>query len=332
MLTDDMRGKEQEAGAQAMWVRPELWPVLLAGPTAVGKSAIALALAEKIGGEIISVDSMQVYRGMDVGTAKPSRKDQERVPHHLIDILDLGESFDASQFVTRARRAVHDIQSRGRVPILCGGTGLYFKAFLEGLVRTPPSNPQLREELRATPLAELLRQLEERDPEEFQRIDRRNPRRVLRALEIVRLTGGPLSAWRAAQEDWPPVCPPRSVRRFGCFTRAREDLRARIERRVDEMFRSGLVAETERLLAAGLAHNLTAMQALGYRQVVEHLAGSRDLASTRELAKSRTRQFARRQLTWFRRQARPDWIELAPEQAPAETAANFLLAAADSSR
>ncbi|MCX6905342.1 MAG: tRNA (adenosine(37)-N6)-dimethylallyltransferase MiaA [Verrucomicrobia bacterium] len=283
-------------------------PVLLAGPTAVGKSSIALHLAKALGGEIISVDSMQVYRGLDIGTAKPLPEERRRVPHHLIDILELDQSFDAAQFVELAQKAVEDIQARGRLPILCGGTGFYFKALLEGLDPTPPVDPALRAALKATPLPDLLRELEQSDPAAFARIARQDLRRVVRALEVIRLTGQPFSAQRAPRQgagrplDWGS--------HFFCFSRSSTDLRARIDARVDEMFHRGLVAETERLLARGLEKNETAQQALGYRQVVEHLRGERPLAETIELVKIRTRQFAKRQLTWFRHQAKVQWIHL----------------------
>jgi tRNA dimethylallyltransferase len=286
-------------------------PILLAGPTGVGKSEIALLLAEKIGGEIISVDSMQVYRGLDIGTAKPSPEERARVPHHLIDVVAIREPFDAAKFAMLAREAVAEIQSRGRVPIFCGGTGLYFKAFLEGLGEAPPANEKLRAELEAAPLADLLRELSERDPVTYQRIDRQNPRRVIRAVEVIRLTGKPFSRQRA---DWPnsQLSTLNSQHSFG-FLRAPGDLHTRINARVDGMFRRGLVAETEQLLKHGLAENKTAMQALGYRQIIEHLRGERSLNETIELVKIRTRQFAKRQMTWFRRQLRVTWLELTPE-------------------
>ena len=175
-------------------------PIFLAGPTAAGKSAVALALAERIGGEIISVDSMQVYRGMDIGTAKPGPEELQRVRHHLIDVAGLDETFDAAQFVRLAGAAVAEIQSRGRVPIFCGGTGLYFKAYREGLGEAPPADAALRAGLEAQPLAELLAELEKSDPVTFQRIDRKNPRRVIRAVEVIRLTGRPFSGQRARWE------------------------------------------------------------------------------------------------------------------------------------
>jgi tRNA dimethylallyltransferase len=293
-------------------------PIFLAGPTAVGKSAVALTLAEQLDGEIISVDSMQVYRGLDIGTAKPSAAERARVPHHLVDVAELTEAFDAAKFVTLAQQAVTEIQSRGRVPIFCGGTGLYFKAFRDGLGEAPPSDEKLRAELEAAPLAELLRELEQRDPATFARIDRHNPRRVIRALEVIRLTGKPFSEQRARWGEATDEPNPsdgsrgRSPHRVICFSREASDLQARINARVDGMFAAGLLDETRRLLEQGLEQNKTAMQAIGYRQVVEHLRGERSLSETIELVKIKTRQFAKRQLTWFRKHASAQWIELKP--------------------
>jgi len=290
---------------------PELQPLFIAGPTAVGKSALALHLADALGGEIISVDSMQVYRGLDIGTAKPDTAERVRVPHHLIDVADLTEPFDAAQYVRLAESAVQEIQSRGRVPIFCGGTGLYFKAYLAGLGAAPPSHPKLRAELEATPQSQLLAELELLDPATFIRIDRNNPRRVVRAVEVIRLTGKPFSAQRA---DWHPsstLPPPAS--HFVCLSRAPADLHARIEARVDEMFALGLVAETRELLSRGLEQNRTALQAIGYRQVVEHLRGERSLPETVTLVKIRTRQYSRRQLTWFRKHAHAQWLDFHPD-------------------
>jgi tRNA dimethylallyltransferase len=288
-------------------------PLLLAGPTAAGKSEIALLLAEQLGGEIISVDSMQVYRGLDIGTAKPSTEECRRIPHHLIDVVGLAEPFDAAKFARLARKAVEEIQARGRVPILCGGTGLYFKAFLEGLGEAPPANPALRAELEMTPLPDLLSELETRDPVTFNKIDRQNARRVIRAVEVIRLTGKPFSTQRAS---WPSGSASGTAqsRAFFFLTRGADDLQARINARVDAMFRRGLVAETEHLLKHGLAENKTAMQAIGYRQVVEHLRGEFRLAETIELIKVRTRQFAKRQMTWFRRHAAASWINVEPQE------------------
>jgi tRNA dimethylallyltransferase len=283
----------------------ELLPVFLAGPTAVGKSAVALELAERLDGEIISVDSMQVYRGLDIGTAKPPPEQQKRVRHHLIDVVDLQESFDAAQFLRLTGAVVVEIRSRKRLPIFCGGTGFYFKAFVEGLGEAPPGDSAIRVELQATPLSALLMELEQRDPVTFHRIDRQNPRRVIRAVEVIRLTGKPFSEQRAM---WNPAH--NSAGHFIGLSQPSGELIRLINQRVDEMFQRGLVAETEALLARGLAQNVTAMQALGYRQVVEHLQGKRPLGETVELVKIRTRQFAKRQLTWFRRQMHLDWMSL----------------------
>lgn len=291
----------------------------LTGPTAVGKSAIALELAEGLGGEIISVDSMQVYRGLDIGTAKPSAAERARVPHHLIDVAGLDESFDAARFVDAARKAESEIRNRGRVPIYCGGTGFYLKALLYGIGDAPPADADLRAQLESTPLNELLDELEKTDPVAFARIDKQNPRRVVRALEVIRLTGRPFSDQQA---DWQPE---RSqTRHLIGFTREAADLRARIEARVDQMFCAGLMGEVERLLNHGLAGNKTAMQAIGYRQVVDHLEGVRSLSDTVQLIKTRTWQFARRQLTWLRHQLDPDWVKPETGSAPASVAASLI--------
>ena len=285
--------------------------IFLAGPTAVGKSEIALLLAEKIGGEIISVDSMQVYRGLDIGTAKPSAEECTRVPHHLIDVVDISEPFDAAKFVELAGAAVTEIQSRGHVPVFCGGTGLYFKAFLEGLGEAPSADEKLRAELEAIPLPELLAELAERDPVTYEKIDRKNPRRVIRAVEVIRLTGRPFSQQKA---EWKAEGRRQKAEIFA-FARETADLRARIDARVDAMFARGLVEETRQLLERGLLENKTAMQALGYRQVVQHLRGEHTLPETIELVKIKTRQFAKRQMTWFKRQLNLQWIDLGPNQA-----------------
>ncbi len=330
MMQPEVRGQRSEAGRRQLRpltsaLRP---PIFLAGPTAVGKSEIALALAEQIGGEIISVDSMQVYRGLDIGTAKPSADERKRIPHHLIDVVELNEAFDAAKFIQLAKKAEREIRSRGRVPIFCGGTGLYFSAYLQGLGDAPPADLKLRAELQAAPLEDLLRELKERDPATYEKIDRQNPRRVIRAVEVIRLTGKPFSAQRS---DWKqsaignsqsPIgdLQPSVGRRLSAigdrpaaligFTRSAAELRERIDARVDKMFLDGLVAETEKLLKRGLAENKTAMQSLGYRQVAEHLRGERSLEETIELVKIRTRQFAKRQMTWFRRQLQLKWIDL----------------------
>lgn len=283
-------------------------PIFIVGPTGSGKSAVALALAERLGGEIISVDSMQVYRGLDIGTAKPTASERARVPHHLIDVTNLSDSFDAAKFVSLAQQAEEDIRARGRRPIFCGGTGLYLKAYLDGLGEAPASDPALRKELEATSLDALLQELSVRDSKTYARIDRQNPRRVVRAVEVIRLTGKPFSAQRA---EWVPAArSPQPVSQIHGLLRSHADLHARINHRVDEMFARGLVEETRELLQGGLEQNQTAMQALGYRQVIEHLRGEHSLTQTVEVVKIKTRQFAKRQMTWFRRQLQANWISV----------------------
>jgi tRNA dimethylallyltransferase len=297
-------------------------PIFIAGPTAVGKSEIALLIAEKIGGEIISADSMQVYRGLDIGTAKPSPAERASAPQHLIDVCELTENFDAAQFIRLAQKAVEGIQSRNKTPIFCGGTGLYFKAFLSGLGEAPATNPELRAELEAASFEALLHELRERDLAAYEKIDKQNPRRVIRAVEVIRLTGEKFSEQRA---EWKSEARSHRAENFFCFTRQPADLHARINARVDAMFARGLVDEARELLKHGLAENKTAMQAIGYRQVVEHLRGERPLAETIELVKSRTRQFAKRQLTWFRRHGNCEWLELQPGDPPEKLAGKICL-------
>jgi tRNA dimethylallyltransferase len=289
-----------------------------------------MVLAERLGGEIVSVDSMQVYRGMDIGTAKPSLQELARVPHHLVDIISLDQGFDAATFCRLAAEAVSGIQARGHRPILCGGTGLYFKALFEGLGEAPPADPALRAELETKPLSSLLDELAKLDSATWEKLDRSNPRRVIRAIEVIRLTGKPFSAQRAAwtekggqPTDVRPAIP-GPVLAFG-VGRPPGDLRRRIDLRVEEMFRRGLVEETRQLLERGLAENRIAMQALGYRQVVEHLRGVRSLPETVELVKIRTRQFAKRQMTWFKRKARLEWINLHCDQESVEAAEQIML-------
>jgi len=284
-----------------MTATPNLKPIYVCGCTASGKSALALALAQQLGGELISVDSMQVYRGLDIGTAKPSREEQTLVRHHLIDVVEITEPFDAALFAAQADAAVQDIQARGKVPIFCGGTGFYFQAWRGGLSVIPKASAELRAELEATAQETLLAEMQAKDPQTYERIDRSNPRRVLRAMEIIRTTGQPVAATPA------PEGGEKQAHILG-LTWDAEKLRARIDQRVDVMFAQGLVAETQELLTRGLEKNRTAMQAIGYHQVVEHLHGERSLADTIALIKQKTWTFARRQRTWFRNQMSVKWL------------------------
>jgi tRNA dimethylallyltransferase len=285
--------------------------ILIAGQTAVGKTDVAISLAKIINAEIISVDSMQVYKGMDIGTAKPTLKQRVEVPHHLIDILEIRDSFDAARFVKLAKEAIEDIKSRNKRVIMCGGTGLYFKALIEGIGSGPEPDKKLRAELENIRLEMLLNELKEKDPDTFAVIDKNNKRRVIRAVEVIRLTGKPFSSlksrWGAEDESI------LGDYRFFGLKREPGDLRQRINIRVDKMFEMGLVEETRKLLELGLEQNPTAMQALGYRQVVEYLKGIRSLEDTINLVKIRTWQFARRQMTWFKRHSKLEWINVAKD-------------------
>ena len=287
-------------------------PISIAGPTASGKSAVAMEVAKQLQAEIISVDSMQVYRGLDIGTAKPSAAEQAGIPHHLIDCAGLEETYDAARFVREATAAERQIER----PIFCGGTGLYFQAWQEGLGESPQADAAERAAIEAMRHEEQIAELKAADPVTFECIDQQNPRRVVRALEVIRLTGKPFSEQRA---EWQNTV----AANFFLIERERDDLRARIEARVDAMFAAGLVEETCSLRAA-LEDNRVAQQALGYRQVIGHLRGEQDLPDTVALVKSRTWQFARRQMTWFRRLQGAVCLAVSADEAPSETARRIL--------
>ena len=293
-------------------------PLYLCGPTAVGKSAVAIELAKRLGGEIVSVDSMQVYRGMDIGTAKPSAQERRDVPHHLIDVADLTETFDAARFVRLATETEEQIVARGKVAIYCGGTGLYFNALLQGLGEAPPSDPVIRRELENTELAKLLEELRIKDPECFAVIDRDNPRRIIRALEVIRITGKPFSQQRSV---WKTV--PNDALIVG-LEMDRDELRQRIATRACSMFANGLVEETRALLAKGLRENQTASQALGYKQVIDYLDGRHELLFTASMVQIKTSQFAKRQMTWFKRQLPVQWFTVGPNDSARKIAQRLI--------
>jgi tRNA dimethylallyltransferase len=282
-------------------------PIFLIGPTAAGKSAVALALARRLDAEIVSADSMQVYRGMDIGTAKPSPAERAAVPHHLINVVEVSERFDVARYIAFAHAAIADIQCRDKRPLIVGGTGLYLRALTEGLSEAPDADPALRVELEALGRERVLDELRRADPAAAERIGPHNFRRLVRALEICRLTGRKSSELRREwNRDRLPL--------MHGLERDRADLYARCEIRVEAMFRAGLVEEVRLLLPRGLAENTTARQALGYKEVIAYLRGGATLEETVALVKTRTRQFAKRQLTWFRHQARVEWIRVAADE------------------
>jgi tRNA dimethylallyltransferase len=292
--------------------RPTQMPVVaVVGPTAAGKTAFSLLLAEGLGGEIISADSRQVYRGMDIGTAKATLEEQLRVPHHLIDLVAPDQALTAAQYQALAYRTIDAVRDRDRLPFIVGGSGLYVRAVLEGwTIPEVAPQPELRAELAARAQAQgaeaLHARLAQLDPAAAERIQYQNVRRVIRALEVCLVTGRPISD---LQHKTPP---PYRVYELG-VTRRRPELYARIDRRVDLMMAQGLLDEVRHLAAAGYAWDLPAMSGLGYRQIGQYLRGELGLAETVALIKRQTRRFVHQQYTWFR----PDdphinWID--PDQ------------------
>lgn len=282
--------------------------IAIVGPTATGKTALAIALAQRLGGEIVGADSRQVYRHMDIGTAKPTAEERALAPHHLIDVVDPDEEFSLAQYLEQAGAALEDVWSRGKQPLLVGGSGQYVWALLEGwrVPRLPPQR-ELRRELgeRADRQgAEALhRELAQVDPKAAARIDPRNVRRVIRALEVHKATGRPISYW---QEKDPP---PWEVLILG-LTCPRRELYERIDARVDSMMEAGLVDEVRGLLAMGYEPSLPSLSGIGYKQVCQHLAGELDLATAVARIKTATHRLARQQYTWFRLDdGRIRWLE-----------------------
>jgi tRNA dimethylallyltransferase len=282
--------------------------VIVIGPTAVGKSRAAVDLALRFGAEIVSGDSIQVYRGFDIGTDKPTPETRRGVPHHLIDIVGPEVQFTAADFVREALDAARVIAARGRLPIVAGGTGLYIKALCEGLFPGPGRDPALRAALEAEArekgLETLFRRLEDVDPEYARKIRGRDRVRIIRALEVYAATGRPISEHFRATES--PV-KGRTVVRLG-LRLERAELTARIDARVDRMFERGLVEEVRGLLAKGVPETAPPFRALGYSHVLRHLKGEIGRDEAIVLTKTDTRRYAKRQMTWFRKMAGVVWF------------------------
>lgn len=280
-------------------------PVLaLVGPTAAGKSAVALEVAERRGAEIVAVDAFTVYRGMDIGTAKPPASDRAWVPHHMVDVLEPEEECTVEWFQQAARSAIAAVTDRGRTPLLVGGSGLYFRAVVDPL-DFPPTDPAVRADVAAEfggDARAAHAALAAVDPAAAARIDPDNLRRTVRALEVQRLTGRAFSDWRRAWDDHESVYPNLEV--VGLDV-PREQLRPRIDARVDAMVACGLLEECARLARRPLS--ATARQAIGYAEMLDHLAGRSSLADAIERIRVRTRRYAARQLRWFRRDPRVRW-------------------------
>ena len=265
----------------------------IVGPTATGKSELAADVAREIGAEIVSADAFQIYRGLDLLTAKPDGSTLAKARHHLIGIVSLAEEMSAEKFRRLAWRAVDEINSRGRLAIVVGGSGLYIKALTHGLAPLPESDPELRERLNAMSLDDLRSQLVELDPETARKIDLKNRRRVTRALEICLVTGKPVSAQRLCEDA------SHSEAATGIFVfRDREELYDRINRRVEAIFERGAIEEVR----AAAVTSATASQMIGLREIREQLGGKKSLRQCIEEIQQATRRYAKRQLTWFRRQ------------------------------
>ena len=287
-------------------------PILvIVGPTAVGKTDIAIAVAKEVDGEIISADSMQIYKGLDIGTAKPTVDERQGIPHHMIDVITPDQEFSVADYQANVEEILKELNRQNKTPILTGGTGLYIRAVLEGFVFYPKGRDEsLRLKLQKIAESEgniaLHRQLGKVDPDTAKRLHPNDQRRVIRALEVYHSTGQPLSRHLEVQEQQPPRFPST---KFGLL-RHRQRLYERINSRVDLMMEKGLLDEVRRLLDHGLDNSATAMQALGYKEVVGHLQGEYGLEEAIRLIKRDTRRYAKRQLTWFRRDRNIMWLDL----------------------
>ena len=287
--------------------------IMLAGPTAVGKSALALALAERMGGEIVSADSIQVYRGMDIGTAKVSKSDLKRVPHHLIDIRDIHEPYNVMNFYEDAKRACFDILHRGKVPIIAGGTGFYLHTLIYGPPQGPPANPEMRktleEDYEKFGIEPLLQKLIEFDPVYAATITRNDVQKILRALEIIEVSGRPVSSftWQHTQPE------PYFDFRPWFLHMPRKDIYGLIDGRCDAMLEAGLLKEVVHLDRLGIRQNHTATQAIGYKQSLEYLdtaQTSQDYIAFVQKFKTASRHLVKRQFTWFRKEPLFRWLDV----------------------
>jgi len=289
--------------------------VVITGPTAAGKTGLGIALAQALSGEVVSADSMQVYRWMDIGTAKPTVEEMQGVPHHMIDIADPSEAYSVARYVAEASACVDDILARGKMPILVGGTGLYIESLLlgrdfaeqgDGRPGRSPLRVELLERYDRLGGEVLWRELEEIDPEAALRLHPNDKKRIVRAIEVFQLTGQTITAHNAATRAVPPRY---AAVKIALTARDRADLYRRIDRRVDLMVEQGLVAEVTQLLETGLSPNSTAMQAIGYKEMVQAILGEVSLEAAIETIKQESRRYAKRQLSWTRRDPAFHWIE-----------------------
>ena len=282
--------------------------LVICGPTASGKTALAVALAKAAGGEVVSADSMQIYRRMDIGTAKPTEEEMDGVPHHMLDVADPGEDYSVARYVSDATACVEDILSRGKLPIVAGGTGLYIDNLLAGrefAAFTGQWRQKLQERAEREGIEVLYRELEQVDPQRAAKLHLADGKRIIRALEVWHETGETITD----HDRRTAALPPRyEAVRIGLTFAERADMWERIDRRVDQMMAAGLVEEVEDLLSSGVPERCTAMQAIGYKEMVAALREGRAVDEAAEEIKLRSRQYAKRQLTWFRREPSVKWI------------------------
>lgn len=298
--------------------------LVIAGPTASGKSELAIQLAEQLDGEIICVDSLTVYRGFDIGSAKPTAEQQQRVTHHLLDTCDPTESFTAANFSAAAAVAINTVIQRGKRPILAGGSGLYLRTLLHGMSQAPGEDRELRSALKMRAAREgnatLLAELAQVDPDTARQLHPNNLVRIIRALEVYACTGTPLSRF---QRDH-GFADSRYESLLFCLDLPRHELYRRIDERVDTMLSAGLVTEVTILLQTGVPPECKPMQAIGYKEVVAHLQGQLDHQEMAEAIKRNTRHFAKRQLTWFKKEPEMHWVAYPQNSATIHcTAATF---------
>ena len=284
--------------------------VCIVGPTASGKSSLAVDVALKFSGEIISCDSMQLYKNMDIGTAKITAEEARGVPHHLTDVFDIDTVFSVSEYVKLAGKCVEDIESRGRVPVFCGGTGLYIDSFVSGLEfgeyeNLPEYRAYLEEYAKENGEEALHEMLRKTDPEAAEKTDPHNVKRVIRALEVYKSSGEPISVWNKRAAD---SAVKKDALMIGLTFRDREKLYERINARVDIMVKNGLVEETERLIRSGLRETVTASQAIGYKELYPYIDGFASLEECVERLKINSRRYAKRQMTWFSRNGDIKWF------------------------
>ncbi len=283
--------------------------LVICGPTASGKTRLAVELALARNGEVVSADSMQIYRRMDIGTAKPTPEEMRGVPHHMIDVADPAEDFSVARYVTQAAACIDSILARGRLPILAGGTGLYIDSLLSGrtFAAFDPNSPlrrELEEDLARLGGEGMLRRLAQVDPETAARLHPNDHKRIIRALEVYRSTGQTIAEHNRSTQALPPRYQALTI---GLAFQDRADLWEQIDRRVDEMMAAGLEGEVRALLEDGVPLRCTAMQAIGYKEMAAALTSGGDTAAAAEEIKLRTRQYAKRQLTWFRRAPQVRW-------------------------